>query len=147
MRFYDDRNVDGETVMKSLSILAATALVALTLTDAPAAVAQGAPQVVAPMKVSVDVGRLAMGYRASKIKGAGVYNDANQKVGTIDDLIVNRDDTVLYAIVSVGGFLGMGNHLVAVPYNVLRIEKDRMMLPGATKDALKAMPEFKYARS
>lgn len=133
--------------MKKLSIVAAGALMGLMLADGSAAFAQGAPQTVAPMRVSVDVGQLSMGYRASKIRGSTVYNDANAKVGAIDDLIVNRDDKVLYAIVSVGGFLGMGKHLVAVPYGAIRIENNHMVLPGATKDALKSMPEFKYART
>jgi hypothetical protein len=135
--------------MKKLAVLAAGALVGLMIADGTPALAQGAPQTVAPMRVSVDVGQLSMGYRTSKIRGSAVYNDANVKVGAIDDLIVNRDDKVLYAIVSVGGFLGMGKHLVAVPYGALRIDgaNQRMVLPGATKDALKAMPEFKYART
>jgi hypothetical protein len=133
--------------MKKLTILAAGALMGLMMVDAPAVLAQGAPQMVAPTRVSVDVGKLAMGYRASKIKGSNVYNDADAKVGAIDDLIVDRDDKVLFAVVSVGGFLGMGKHLVAVPYSALQIQNGKMVLPGATKDALKSMPEFKYARS
>ena len=47
-----------------------------------------------------------------------------------------------------GGFLGVGNKLVAVPFDSLRtVKEERLMLPGATKDALKALPEFKYAKS
>src|SRR5690348_8917344 len=116
--------------MNKFSLVAAGALMSLVLVDGSASFAQGAPQTVAPLRVSVDVGQLSMGYRASKIRGSAVYNDANTKVGSIDDLIVNRDDKVLYAIVSVGGFLGMGNHLVAVPYQMLRIENKHMVLPG-----------------
>ena len=135
--------------MKIGILLAAPLLLGLSALSAPApAQAQGAPQVVAPVRTTVDVGQLSMGWRASKIRGAAVYNEANAKVGVIDDLIVNRDDRVLYAIVSVGGFLGMGKHLVAVPYSAIRMDwKNRMVLPGASKDALKAMPEFKYARA
>jgi sporulation protein YlmC with PRC-barrel domain len=100
---------------------------------------------------TADAQKLGTGWRASKIHGTSVYNDQNQKVGSIDDLIINRDDHVVYAVVSVGGFLGMGNHLVAVPYDQLQINADakgkvdKIMLRGATKDSLKAMPEFKYA--
>ena len=135
--------------MKVRILLAASVLAGFAAlgTGAPAQ-AQGAPQIVAPVRTTVDVGQLSMGWRASKIRGAAVYNDANAKVGSIDDLIVKRDDRVLYAIVSVGGFLVMGKHLVAVPYSAIRMDgKNRMVLPGATKDALKAMPEFKYARA
>ena len=132
--------------MKKLGIVAAGAFVGLLLATNPTW-AQGAPQTVASVHTTVDVTKLSMGYRASKIRGSSVYNDANNKVGAVDDLIVNRDDRVLYAVVSVGGFLGMGKRLVAVPYSALKIEGGKMVLPGATKDALKTMPEFKYARS
>jgi hypothetical protein len=47
--------------------------------------------------------------------------------------------------VSVGGFLGLGGRLVAIPVEQLRAEKDRLILPGATKEALTKLPEFKYA--
>ena len=50
-----------------------------------------------------------------------------------------------YAIVSVGGFLGIGKRLVAIPVEQLRDEKGKLILPGATKEALKALPEFQYA--
>jgi len=102
---------------------------------------------------TADAQKLGNGWRASKIHGSSVYNDQNEKVGSIDDLIINRNDHVVYAVVSVGGFLGMGNHLVAVPYDQLKINTDnngkvdKILLSGATKDGLKAMPEFKYANS
>jgi sporulation protein YlmC with PRC-barrel domain len=134
--------------MKKHMILAGLVCLGLSsLAAAPSALAQGAPQMVAPIRATVDVGQLSMGWRMSKIRGATVYNDANAKVGTIDDLIVSREDRILYAVVSVGGFLGMGKHLVAVPYTSIRMQNNKMILPGATKDALKAMPEFKYARA
>ncbi|HLG86314.1 MAG TPA: PRC-barrel domain-containing protein [Alphaproteobacteria bacterium] len=94
----------------------------------------------------VDVTALADGYRASKIVGATVANDSNQNIGKIDDLLVGRNDQVLYAIISVGGFLGVGGKLVAVPYRSLKIATDKLVLPGASRDALKGLPEFKYAR-
>ena len=50
-------------------------------------------------------------------------------------------------MLSVGGFLGMGNKLVVLPYEQLKTMDNKIMLPGATKDALKALPEFKYASS
>lgn len=98
--------------------------------------------------VRVDVARVATGQRASKLVGATVVNSDDESIGTIDDLVVNPDDKVTYAIVSVGGFLGIGSKLVAVPFDSLRTVKDeRLMLPGASKEALKGLPEFKYARS
>jgi sporulation protein YlmC with PRC-barrel domain len=97
--------------------------------------------------VRVDVARVALGQRASKIVGATVVNSSDESIGKIDDLVVNPDDKVTYAIVSVGGFLGVGSKLVAVPFDSLRtVKEERLMLPGATKDALKNLPEFKYGR-
>lgn len=95
----------------------------------------------------VDVARVALGHRASKLVGATVVNNNDERIGMIDDLVVNPEDRVAYAIVSVGGFLGIGSKLVAVPFQSFQMVKDdRLMLPGATKEALKDLPEFKYAR-
>ena len=47
-------------------------------------------------------------------------------------------------MLSVGGFLGMGTKYVVVPYNSLTVRDKKMTLPGATKESLKALPEFKY---
>ncbi|WP_408293584.1 PRC-barrel domain-containing protein [Paraburkholderia sp. RL17-373-BIF-A] len=89
--------------------------------------------------------KLASGYRASKVVGATVYNENRDKIGTIDDLIVNPKDSTTYVVLSVGGFLGLGTHLVAVPFSSLRIADRQMLLRGGTRDSLKTLPEFKYA--
>ena len=105
--------------------------------------AQGAPQTVSIERV--DVQKLAAGYRSSKIVGSPVVNDGNEKIGDVDDLLVEPSDSVLFAVLSVGGFLGMGERLVAVPFGSLQIAGNKVMPPGGTKDALTALPEFKYA--
>jgi hypothetical protein len=105
--------------------------------------AQGAPQTVTLMKV--DPQTLATGYRTSKVVGSTVYNDSNQSVGTIDDLIVTPGGQAPYAVLSVGGFLGMGTKYVVVPFPSLKVVDKKMVLPGATKEALEALPDFKYA--
>jgi hypothetical protein len=56
-----------------------------------------------------------------------------------------RHRSASYAILSVGGFLGMGTHLVAVPFDSLQISSKQVTLLNATKDSLLALPEFKYA--
>ncbi len=71
--------------------------------------AQGVPQTIA--KYKVDVTSVSSGYRGSKLVGAPVVNENNEKIGMVDDLIVSRTDKVVYAIVSVGGFLGVGDKL------------------------------------
>lgn len=97
--------------------------------------------------IKVDVARVALGHRASKLIGAAIVNDKDERIGTIDDLVVNPEDRITYAILSVGGFLGIGSKLVAVPFHSLEMVKDnRLMLPGATQEALKGLPEFKYAQ-
>jgi hypothetical protein len=75
-----------------------------------------------------------------------VYNDANEKIGVIEDLIVTPDRFVSIAIVGVGGFLGIGRHNVAIPISQLKLVEKKFMLPGATKAALKALPPFEYAK-
>ena len=105
--------------------------------------AQGTVQSITASRVD-DV-QLASGYRASTVIGSTVYNDGRDTIGTIDDLIVNLRDSVTYVILSVGGFLGLGTHLVAVPFGSLRVVDKQMHLPGATRDSLKALPEFRYA--
>jgi sporulation protein YlmC with PRC-barrel domain len=86
------------------------------------------------------------GWSAKKqILGKSVYNEEKQKIGTVDDLIITPDKSVSYAIIGVGGFLGMGKHDVAISVNRFKVDKDRITLPGAAKDVLKAMPKFEYA--
>ena len=96
---------------------------------------------------TVELRDVAAGWSAKKqILGKGVYNDAGDKVGEINDLIVTPDKALSYAIVGVGGFLGVGEHEIAVPVGRLKQEKGKIVLPGATKDALKAAPKFEYAK-
>jgi hypothetical protein len=95
--------------------------------------------------IVVDVIKVADGYRASKLRGTTVTNPKNEKIGDLDDLIIGQD-RVLFAIIQAGGFLGIGSHLIAVPYTSLQINEDgsRIVLPGATKEQVKGLPEFKY---
>ena len=88
---------------------------------------------------------LATGYRTSKVVGATVVNEVDETVGTIDDLIVTPGGQAPYAVLSVGGFLGLGTKYVVLPFTNLQIVDKKIILPGGTKDALKALPDFKYA--
>ena len=107
--------------------------------------AQGPPQTVQLTKV--DVVKVATGYRASKVIGASVVNEANDTVGKIDDIIIGQDGKSPFVVVSVGGFLGMGTKLIVLPYEQLQTTGSKIVLPGATKDALKDLLEFKYTSS
>ena len=57
---------------------------------------------------------------------------------------LSPDRAISYAIIGVGGFLGIGKHDVAIPVNQFKADQNRIILPGATKDALKAMRKFEY---
>ena len=124
-------------------------------------------------------------WRASKVAGLSVYNDNNESIGSINDLLMDKSGSVKAAVISVGGFLGVGAHLVAVPYDKVKFVDEPVAMAStapapagtrpasstttgsaatppaatvkpnpwypdhavfnATKDELKAMPEFKYA--
>ena len=128
-------------------------------------------------------------WRASKLVGVNVYNEANEKIGDINEIILDKSGKIANVILGVGGFLGMGEHYVAVAYDKLKWvdepvrtsststppvdkptvgvnnagaatgEVNRANRPmraanenwypdhvvyNATKDQLKAMPQFKY---
>ncbi len=115
----------------------------LAATVVTGALAQGAPQSVTEKRT--DVVQMGSGFRASKLSGATVYNRDKDRIGTVDDLIVSPSDRNAFAILSVGGFLGMGKHYVAVPLSNLQITNKQIILPDATKASLESLPEFKYA--
>jgi hypothetical protein len=127
--------------MTKAMILASAAMVSLALLSGGAG-AQGMPQTIE----KVNVQKLAAGYRASKIIGSSVVNNANDTIGKIDDLLVSPDGKQPYAVLSIDpGFLGIGSHLVVVPFDTLEFAGKKVTLPGGTKDSLKQLPVFKYA--
>ena len=71
---------------------------------------------------------------------------SDEKIGAVEDLIITPDKAVSYAIVGTGGFLGIDRHDVAIPVGQLQLEGDKLMLAGATKEGLKALPKFEYAK-
>ena len=130
--------------MKKTMLLAGAAMIGTGFLAAHVN-AQGVPQTVEIAKV--DMQRIAAGYRASKVIGSSVFNDANEAIGKIDDLLVTRDGKEPYAVLSIGGFLGMGTHLVVVRYDSLKFAPDnKIVLPGGSKDGLKMLPAFQYSK-
>jgi sporulation protein YlmC with PRC-barrel domain len=63
-------------------------------------------------------------WRATKLKGLNVYNNNNEKLGSIDDLLVDKSGQIKAAVIGVGGFLGIGDHQVAVPFTELQFVND-----------------------
>jgi sporulation protein YlmC with PRC-barrel domain len=122
-------------------------------------------------------------WRASKMVGLSVYNDNNESIGSINDLLTEKDGKIKAVVIGVGGFLGVGEHLVAIPFEKVKFVNEPVAYSGAagnrpasstttgaantntapsatskanpwypdhavfnaTKDELKAMPEFKYS--
>jgi sporulation protein YlmC with PRC-barrel domain len=90
---------------------------------------------------------IARGWSAKKqILDKTVYNEQNDKVGEVEDIIIAPDKSISYAIVGVGGFLGLGEYYVAIPFNQLKAGDNKFVLRGATKAALTALPKFEYAK-
>ena len=87
---------------------------------------------------------------SSKLKGLNVYNQKDESVGEITDLAI-RNSQIDALILSVGGFLGVGEHYVAVSPSSVSIRHDAkndkwVASMNTTKEALKAAPEFKYPK-
>jgi sporulation protein YlmC with PRC-barrel domain len=136
-------SADHRSRPRSLSVLFVVLAMALAfyLPNIRSAFSQAA---VAIVKVNVDV--VAKGWRASKLIGSTVRNDKNDRIGTIDDIIIDKDKKQpMYAVLQVGGFLSLGGHLVAIQFDQLKISDDgKVELPGASKDALEGLSEFHY---
>lgn len=122
----------------ALLLAAAVAVPASALTFSTPAGAQK-PVVLAV----VDVKVVALGFRISELIGKPVYNPQGEKIGHVDDFIVQRDK-VLMTIINVGGFLGIRGRLIAIPYSSLNMTPKGMVLPGASKQAVGKLPSFHY---
>ena len=119
---------------KALLLAAAVALPASALTFSTPAGAQH-PVVLAV----VDVKVVALGFRISELIGKPVYKPLGQKIGKVDDFIIQRGK-VLMTIINVGG------RLIAIPYSSLQMTPKGMVLPGASKQAVGKLPQFHYRR-
>lgn len=124
-----------------VAALMAAGGIAMAANEAPVAGAQ-------PIGVTVEGEAIvAKGWSSKKdLVGKTVYNDKGEKVGNIEDVIIAPDRSASFAIVGAGGFVGLAKHDVAIPFQQLQISSNRIVLPGATKDALRSAPEFRYAR-
>jgi uncharacterized protein YrrD len=99
------------------------------------------------LKARPELREVTNGWSANRsILGQPVFNEKDERVGSVDDIIVTPDKAISYAIVNAGGFLGWAKHNVAIPVSQFKTVDNKIVLPGATKDALKAMPEFQNAQ-
>ena len=74
-------------------------------------------------------------WRVSKMDGVKVYNEANENIGSINDLLMDKSGNIKIAVIGVGGFLGMGEHLVAVPYEKLKFVNEAVAYTGTNPNA------------
>ena len=146
VKLWSLRTAMGASFASALILAAVHAAPALA--DPPADAAN--PTSGEPLAVSQV--KLTQGLRASRLIGATVYNDGNQNIGTVDDLILTQDAKAVMAVLQVGGFLGVGGKLVAVPYDKLHVEhgnndnknNTKVVMPGASKEELSQLPTFTY---
>jgi len=139
--------------MKLKQTLCAIAIASLLSSTAYAAGDAAAGTAVAPPVVGgaiVDITAtaiMATGYRATELIDADIYNKEGDKIGVIDDFIVSSDNNISLAVISVGGFLGIGDRLVAVPASLFETNaRGNIVLPNGNKDDLNALPEFRYTQ-
>ena len=96
--------------------------------------------------VVVDPKAATKGYSARQLMGENVMNERRETIGSIDDVIVahSSDDSDVYVVLEVGSFLGLGGHLVAVPFTSIEVDErnDRIVLAGATREALQKLPVY-----
>ena len=89
----------------------------------------------------------ATGWSAKRqVLGQLVFNEKNEKVGAIDEIIVSPTKALSYAIVGAGGLLGVAKHDVAIPVSQFSQSGGKLVLAGASKEAIRAMPPFEYVR-
>ncbi len=94
-----------------------------------------------------EVAEVATGWSAkNNLLGKPVFNEKGDKVGLVEDLIVAPNKTLSYLIIGAGGFLGIARHDVAIPVAQVVQQDGKFVMAGATKEALKRMPVFQYAR-
>jgi hypothetical protein len=133
-------NTTGEDMKSAPGTTAAPG--AITTAPGTNTPAEGYDRALAP--TAAESGLIATGWRVSKLNKATVYNDANEKVGKIDDFIVTKDGSLTFAVVNLGRFLGYGNYLVAIPIHKFSQIVPKVILPGKTKADLEKLPRFEY---
>lgn len=146
------------TILGLAAALSLTAGYAFAQTTTPPAPAQPAQPSAATEQKSMQGAGTVTWYQkadddvlASKIIGTNVRNNAGEKIGDVNELILGTDGKVRAAIIGVGGFLGMGEHDVAVAFNSLKFARgsgnDEVITMDTTKEALKTAPQWERRRT
>lgn len=133
--------------MKTGTFAVFAMFLAVTTTQAQQTQSNGPPKVQATTPVAgLDVGALAGSARASKLVGSKVYQ-GDTSIGHIEDVLVDLDHATLTAVIlSVGGFLGIGDKLVAVPVSQIKVGSEARFTTDLTKDQLARAPAFDFGK-
>jgi sporulation protein YlmC with PRC-barrel domain len=126
--------------------LAMTLLLTSTLS---VACLQAHAQVAGSQTVGISVSEADLIVRGWSVKksilGKPVVNDNGERIGVVHDIIIAPDKSASFAIIAAHQFAGVSEHDVAIPIEQLDFVKGQLTLPGGTREAIKAMPAFKYA--
>ena len=139
--------------MRTLMTTAATVLmltsgVALAQTTPPAGGAATPPAATSSTQTTAPNMLGSTDLSADSLIGAKVTNSADENVGDVDDVVLGADGQVKYVVVSVGGFLGMGDRLVAMNWDDLKLDRaENEFRVSQTKDQLKNAPEYKREKT
>ncbi|HET7886400.1 MAG TPA: PRC-barrel domain-containing protein [Bradyrhizobium sp.] len=117
----------AKTITAALASTALLATVASAQTPAPST-APSADKT--STSTTISTSQLQGDWRASKVVGLSVYNDNNEKVGSINDLLMDKSGNIKAVVLGVGGFLGMGEHLVAVPFEKVKFSTEPVAYTG-----------------
>lgn len=102
---------------------------------------------------TTEFGQANLKYRVDedvdKLVGKDVVDSKGDSIGSVENMLISDPDNVQYAIISVGGFLGIGDKLVAVPVTNLQMntDQDNVMLKNITEEDLKNAPEFELEKA
>ena len=91
----------------------------------------------------IEANEVARGYRADALKLKPVVNDKNETLGRINDFIFGKDGNI-YAVLAVGDYTGLSDHLIAVPFRMLKLDdrSGNIVLSGTSRDALQKLPVY-----
>ena len=115
----------------ALTGLAASAMLAtVAFAQSPSATTDKA----APAAAATDTSSLHGNWRASKVVGLSVYNDSNESIGSINELLMDKSGGIKAVVIGVGGFLGVGEHLVAVPLDKVKFVNEPVAYTGMSSN-------------
>lgn len=135
------------TVSLVKSIASAAMVASVVATASVAEDGHAAGGIIAEFQ-DIDIALVTEGWSVVELLRGNVYNDIGEFIGYVHDAIVTPDGETTFVIVNVAGFLNVGQKLVAIPTKGFELRRDgNLVIPMATREALNALPEFRYAKN